>query len=53
MKTENVTLCGTYTTRIGEIGAVLLHIYISYASPYETPDKHSTFQKNKEPQWTK
>jgi hypothetical protein len=27
MKTENVTLDGTYTTSVGEIGAILLHIY--------------------------
>jgi len=30
MKTENVTLYGTYTTTVGEIGVNLLHIYISY-----------------------
>lgn len=27
MKTENVTLYGTYTTNVGEIGAILLYIY--------------------------
>jgi hypothetical protein len=32
MKTENVTLYGTYTTIVGEVGAILLHTYISYAT---------------------
>jgi hypothetical protein len=32
MKTENVTLCGRDITRIGVIGAILLHIYVSYAA---------------------
>jgi hypothetical protein len=35
MKTENVTLCGTYTTSIGEIGVTLLHIHIGYNPFYE------------------
>jgi hypothetical protein len=31
MKTEDVTVYGTYIASVGMIGAILLHIYISYS----------------------
>jgi hypothetical protein len=45
MKTENVTLYGTYTTSVGMIGAILLHIYklaVIITTDTATTNRHKT-----------